>query len=601
MRDLRDAAAGCGGKAAGLARLLAAGLRVPPGFAVCDGEAIDGDAVVARAKRLGDWLVVRSSSAIEDGDDASAAGVFASVVDVRPADVAAAIAEVRASANAPAARAYAARRGVARVAMSVVVQPMIDGVRVTVYTRPPNRPDGDQVWLQRGEALSKLARDATEPAVAMALAAERAIGATRGADVEIVVPRDGEPWLVQARAIVHRAHEPLAPATDELLAPLRDGRTWTWDVAHNPDPLSPAQQGLVARVATRGDYELRVCHGYLYSTPRHAPPAPPRDAADLAKRAKHVESLLTKTTHVRELGPPDLEIAIPLFQMFYSAWSQLSSLLATVPRNAASRPSAVETTLLRAARGELTEAQAIAELGPRSPAWDIAVPTYAEQPQLVRDAIARIRDVAAPSFPPLDDLRALAADLRERDDLYFARAHLTVRRAILARAAELGLAADDAFWVPLDELVAGHVTSDPAAARAAAAAQARTAMPGVVAPHGDTLAEPPTVHGALHGHGSGGRATGRVVRFASLATASARGTRRGDVVVARAVTPALAVLVAGCAALVSETGGPLDHGAALARELGIPCVVGCHGAWSQLLDGTLVLVDGDRGVVEQLG
>jgi pyruvate,water dikinase len=89
--------------------------------------------------------------------------------------------------------------------------------------------------------------------------------------------------------------------------------------------------------------------------------------------------------------------------------------------------------------------------------------------------------------------------------------------------------------------------------------------------------------------------SGRVVRFESLASAIAVGA--GDVVVTRAMTPALAVLVAGCAALVSETGGLLDHGAALARELGVPCVVGCRDAWSQLGSGMLVTVDGDAGSV----
>jgi len=86
-----------------------------------------------------------------------------------------------------------------------------------------------------------------------------------------------------------------------------------------------------------------------------------------------------------------------------------------------------------------------------------------------------------------------------------------------------------------------------------------------------------------------------VVHFASLGSVVTVGP--GDVVVTRAVTPALAVLVIGCAALVSETGGLLDHGAALARELGIPCVVGCHDAWSLLADGMLVTVDGDGGTV----
>jgi len=99
----------------------------------------------------------------------------------------------------------------------------------------------------------------------------------------------------------------------------------------------------------------------------------------------------------------------------------------------------------------------------------------------------------------------------------------------------------------------------------------------------------------LRGVGYGPRVVGRVVRFASLA--SAMFASAGDVVVVRAVTPALAVFVGKCAALVSETGGLLDHGAALARELGITCVVGCAHAWTSLADGELVVVDGDAGTI----
>jgi pyruvate,water dikinase len=60
------------------------------------------------------------------------------------------------------------------------------------------------------------------------------------------------------------------------------------------------------------------------------------------------------------------------------------------------------------------------------------------------------------------------------------------------------------------------------------------------------------------------------------------------------VTPALAVIVIGCAAIISETGRLLDHGAAMARELGIPCIVGCRDAWSQLADGMIVSIDNDQ-------
>ena len=99
----------------------------------------------------------------------------------------------------------------------------------------------------------------------------------------------------------------------------------------------------------------------------------------------------------------------------------------------------------------------------------------------------------------------------------------------------------------------------------------------------------------LHGRGIGTRVTGRVVRIDGLVEVVP-----GDIVVCQTVTPALAVLVIGCAALISESvhDGLLDHGVALARELGITCVVGCRDAWSRLANGTIVTVDGTIGTVE---
>ncbi len=53
---------------------------------------------------------------------------------------------------------------------------------------------------------------------------------------------------------------------------------------------------------------------------------------------------------------------------------------------------------------------------------------------------------------------------------------------------------------------------------------------------------------------------------------------------------------ARCLALVTEQGGPTSHTAIIARELGLPAVVGVAGA-TRIADGTLVLVDGDTGEV----
>jgi len=49
--------------------------------------------------------------------------------------------------------------------------------------------------------------------------------------------------------------------------------------------------------------------------------------------------------------------------------------------------------------------------------------------------------------------------------------------------------------------------------------------------------------------------------------------------------------------LVVERGGMLSHGAIIAREYGIPAVVGVPDATRLIRDGDDVGVDGDRGVV----
>ncbi len=70
-------------------------------------------------------------------------------------------------------------------------------------------------------------------------------------------------------------------------------------------------------------------------------------------------------------------------------------------------------------------------------------------------------------------------------------------------------------------------------------------------------------------------------------------------IVARTILPTELPLVTA-AALVVETGGPLDHVAAQARERGIPAVVGAVGALAAFADGDRVFVDGDAGLVARI-
>ncbi len=71
----------------------------------------------------------------------------------------------------------------------------------------------------------------------------------------------------------------------------------------------------------------------------------------------------------------------------------------------------------------------------------------------------------------------------------------------------------------------------------------------------------------------------------------------GSVLVARTTNPAWTPLFYSAAAVVTESGGPLSHGAVTAREVRIPAVMAVRGALGQLADGVWVRVDGTRGTV----
>jgi phosphohistidine swiveling domain-containing protein len=71
--------------------------------------------------------------------------------------------------------------------------------------------------------------------------------------------------------------------------------------------------------------------------------------------------------------------------------------------------------------------------------------------------------------------------------------------------------------------------------------------------------------------------------------------------VAATTTPAWTPLFPSLAALVTETGGILSHAAIVAREYGLPAVVGADGAMRKIPDGARVRVNGLSGAVEVLG
>lgn len=76
--------------------------------------------------------------------------------------------------------------------------------------------------------------------------------------------------------------------------------------------------------------------------------------------------------------------------------------------------------------------------------------------------------------------------------------------------------------------------------------------------------------------------------------------RPGDVLLAKSPDLGMAPLFLLSGAVVTERGNALSDGALVARELGVPCVVGLRGAWTWLADGEPVRVNAREGLVERL-
>jgi phosphohistidine swiveling domain-containing protein len=76
---------------------------------------------------------------------------------------------------------------------------------------------------------------------------------------------------------------------------------------------------------------------------------------------------------------------------------------------------------------------------------------------------------------------------------------------------------------------------------------------------------------------------------------------KGDVLVTQSTTEAFNILLPLLGAIVTDSGGLLSHSAIVAREYGIPGVVGTREATERIADGARVRVDGEAGEVTVLG
>ena len=111
----------------------------------------------------------------------------------------------------------------------------------------------------------------------------------------------------------------------------------------------------------------------------------------------------------------------------------------------------------------------------------------------------------------------------------------------------------------------------------------------------DGEADPAVIRGFP---GAVGRVEATVRRLDDFAQADQ--LRPGEVLVTQLTNIGWTPIFPRAAAIVTDLGAPLSHAAIVARELGIPAVVGCADATARLATGDRVLVDGAAGTVRIL-
>jgi pyruvate,water dikinase len=429
-----------------------------------------------------------------------------------------------------------------------------------------------------------------------------------------------------------RAHPTLlaAKSMDALLQDFRgfiDIRCHRWKNASLADAGSMVCYGALQRLLARafpGDDQQALHNTLLKALPDLVSSVPPVRLWDLSRMVRQNEALhaLFSTASTAEILE---QLADERFTAFRTALDEFleqwgfrcsAELMLTVP-SFQEDPAPVIDLL-----------KSYAAMDGESPA-----------DQLARQAAGRERDTARmldalrrrPVSPWLPFLRqsTLAGivlrwtqrsiQLRERARLKQALLYSRLRRVSLAlgeRLVQRGqlAQADDIFFLSFEEvdLLASGGEMFPGSARelvalrrrAHAELSAQTPPDIITLPAGEYLdATAPAGAtavddrgGRLQGVGAcGGSTTARAAILLDVTESHRLGA--GDILVTRQTDPGWGPIFPLISGLVIERGGMLSHGAIIAREFGIPSVVGVKDATRLIRHGGSITVDGDRGLV----
>ncbi|MCB0104890.1 MAG: hypothetical protein KDE53_03260 [Caldilineaceae bacterium] len=622
-----------GGKGSKLAQLLQLGYQVPPGFVILatafgtDGE-LGSDArqqIATHLQRLrGDMpdapVAVRSSALAEDSAQTSFAGEFESVLNVHTdAEFWMAITQVYQSAQTERVRAYSAAHGVDIAhRIAVVVQRMVPSELAGVlFTADPvnasyNAMIGNYVHglgeaLVSGEAdaesftLSRPKGNYAGPAALRPHAKELFHTATKlekaldgPQDIEWAVAQ-GKLYILQARPITTLSVGNLDEyAINESL--IEDALWVNTNVAEAvPDVFSPLTWSIIRGI----DEELNfipsyyvwsgnIC-GHVYS--------------NISRRVSAAHAMTGMSTEriVGLLG--DLfgrsldQLQMPIYPFAWGdvvrefvpgvgrvIWKTLTGYLTlnNFLRENPARCNAFTTRI-----GEISSGAELLRLWQQELEPYLYKAWWAHTAGGSRIVNTMVLERKLRKLVGAEDANTLLSNLRSGSELASlgpVTGVTKVRRGELSHAeylAQYGHRGPHEF-----ELSIPHPAEDPAWLEA-------------------QLADDPTLpleqidQAELRGiPGAAGRVEG-VVRILQRPE-EGDSLRPGEILVAATTNVGWTPLFPKAAAIITDIGAPLSHAAIVARELGIPAVVGCGVATTQLRTGDRVLVDGGQGVVQIL-
>lgn len=650
-----------GAKAAALATASRRGLPVLPGFVLTtvasasDGALQLGDEALAAWRHLSADgrrpLVVRSSSTTEDQAGSSMAGRYESVVGVEGWDDFIDAVHTVLDSRRRAAEGSSGLTG--REPLAVLVQPLLettaggvlfgvdpvtgrsDHLVVAASCEGPDavvsgRVDGSRyvvdhrgalVRVDHGTGAARLGRRQLRALHRLAVTAADIFGGHQ--DIEWAFDRQGALILLQSR-----------PVTTEVVGVPRGPVLGPGPVAETfPDPLSTLEQGLWVRplrdalrealrlAGAATDAELAaspilVCIGgrvavdleLTGAVPRQSPPS----RLDPRPRLRRVRGAW-RVGRLRAALPG---LAEDVVERADAALSAVPDLDALTDRQLIALLGRAAQALVAIHAHEVLIGQLVApeDSGLTGTSVALRVLAHAREQGLADPDIAARHPVVlaltAPRIKPVQTLprpvvappwrpgpqRDHAAVLREALRLrarWFQE--LTARSAWVLgeRLAERGVLDDPGLvrWLRRDELGAVVLGNAVPTDLRTWSDEGEPPLPArfQLSDRGRPVAVIDSADGGGTGAG-GGTAEGVVVHDPASA-------KDGSVLVVRNLDPSLATVLPRLAGLVAETGSVLSHVAILARESGLPTVVGFAGAVERFRPGAVVAVDGSQGDV----